>query len=131
MVKVDKGRGERIKGFKVGARGLPQPQMPPDGDRYSDSNFDATDRRSGLERSTQICALHFIIHPRTDPGQRPPSRRHDHLRRISQHEELGGNGFYRGSCQGEGLRCCQLSLVSAWAMESDGSGPAVCYSADK
>lgn len=55
---------------------------------------DATDGHSGPESSTRTRALHFIIHPRTDPDRRPPSGRHHHLRRRSQHLHRGGEWFF-------------------------------------
>ena len=41
--------------------------MLPAGDRYSDSDFDVTDRCSGPERSARSWALRVITHPHPDP----------------------------------------------------------------
>lgn len=67
------------------------------------------------------------LHCNTDPHRGPPSGRHD-LKWISQCMHLG-MVFTEAALKGTD-RCCQLSSLSAWAMEGDGSRPTVCYSAD-
>lgn len=87
---------------------------------HSDSNFDSTERRSGMGRSTWIHAQ--TLTKATSSEARPPA--------VDKPTCALGEWLVEAPVKGRGCDAAD-SARSAWALESDGSGPAVRSSADK